>query len=101
MKTNKNNEMKEYKAVYGPTNVEYDFKAKSTRWAKVFVYNYINCKDIKIYEIVNDKVGDLVATIDGTAKAIKTAADIAAIDPCWSLEDYKKELATHPEDAEW
>lgn len=93
--------MKEYEAVYGPTNMRYGFKAKSARWAKVFVYNYINAKEIKIYEFVNGQRGDLVATIDGTGKAISTAADIAAIDPKWSLDEYKRELATLPEDAEW
>lgn len=95
-----NNEMREYKAIYS-NGIEYDFKARDTRWAKVFVYNYINAAGVKIYEVNNDKVGDLVATIDGTGKAITTAADVAAIDPDWSLDEYKRELATLPEAAEW
>lgn len=93
--------MKDYKAIYGPTHIEYDFKAQSTRWAKAFVYNYINASGIKIYEVNGNEVGDLVATIDGTGKAVTTAADIAAIDPSWSLEDFQKELASQPEDYEW
>ena len=84
---------KQYVAVYGPTNCEYAFKARNARWAKAFCFANIKSDDVMIYEELCGR-RDFIAGLDCPGRAISSEADIVAIDPKWSYDDYSLELLT-------